>query len=154
MRQTIRLLGELGERHGTVHVYHNLRTPADAIKLLCVNSPALQNELVTAHEHGIGYRLIQAGEDLDISDLHLPVGSNDLLLVPVVAGSGGGVGKIIAGAALVDAAILIAPTAGGFLGIGGAGLFGAGSTAAVASTLVGAVGVSLIFGGVSQLLAP
>lgn len=154
MRQTIRLLGELGERHGTVHVYHNLRTPADAIKLLCVNSPAFQNELVTAHEHGIGYRLIQAGEDLDLSDLHLPVGSNDLLLAPVVAGSGGGVGKVIAGAALVVAAILIAPAAGGFLGIGGAGLFGAGSTAAVASTLIGAVGTSLIFGGVAQLLAP
>lgn len=147
MRQAVRLLGDLGEKYGTEHVFHNLRTPADAIKLLCINSPELQNELVTAHEHGIGYRLIQSGDDLDLSDLHLPIGGKDLVLVPVVAGSGGGgVGKILAGVALVAFAVLTAG-AGAIAGIG----LGFGAATAVS---IGAVGVSLIFSGVSQVLAP
>jgi phosphoenolpyruvate carboxykinase (ATP) len=88
MQQVVRLLGDLGERYGAEHTYFDLRTPADAIKLLCLNSPALQQELIEAHEHGVGYRLIQAGADLDLEDLQLPIGSNDLILAPVIAGSG------------------------------------------------------------------
>ena len=47
MQQVVRLLGDLGERYGAEHVYQNLRTPADAIKLLCINYPAFKAELVT-----------------------------------------------------------------------------------------------------------
>ena len=106
MQQVVRLLGDLGERYGAEHTYFNLRTPADAIKLLCINSPAFQEELMHAHEHGVGYRLIQAGTDLDLKDLQLPFGSNDLILTPVIGGSGG-VGKVIAGVALIAAAVFI-----------------------------------------------
>ena len=116
MQQTVRLLGDLGERYGSEHTYYDLRSPAEAIKLLCINSPEFQKELAYAHEHGIGYTLVQAGEFLDYEDLHLPLGRNDLVLTPVVAGSGGGVGKIILGVALVAVAIL-APGAG-FVGLG------------------------------------
>jgi predicted phage tail protein len=100
MEQTVRLMGDLGERYGFEHTYFNLRTPGEAIKLLCVNHPKLQEELVHAHEHGIGYQLVQADFALDYPDLQLPMGSNDLVLTPVVAGSGGGVGKILAGVAI------------------------------------------------------
>ena len=96
MQQVVRLLGDLGERYGVEHTYCNLRTPAEAIKLLCINIPALRDELVQAHEHGIGYRLIQAGADLGYEDLRLPIGSNDLILTPVIAGSGGGTSSILA----------------------------------------------------------
>ena len=68
MMQTVRLLDDLGERYGSTHEYHDLRTPADAIKLLCINKPELKQELIEAHEHGIGYRLIQEGEDLHTDD--------------------------------------------------------------------------------------
>ena len=159
MQQVVRLLGDLGERYGAEHRYSNLRTPADAIKLLCINKPKLQEELIHAHEHGIGYRLIQSGTDLDFEDLHLPIGSKDLMLVPVIAGSGGGgsVGTIFAGVALVAAAIVFAPAAGGFLGIGGSGAaaaFFGGTLSAAASTAIGSIGASLILGGISQLLSP
>ena len=158
MQQVVRLLGDLGERYGAEHTYYDLRTPADAIKLLCINSPAFQHELVHAHEHGVGYRLIQAGTDLNLEDLQLPFGSNDLILTPVIAGSGGGAGKIIAGIALVAAAVVIAPAAAagaGFLGLGtaAAGAAGAGF-AAFASTAIGSIVLSLALGGVSQLLSP
>lgn len=147
MMQTVRLLGDLADRYGEEHEYHNLRTPAEAIKLLCINKPELQEELIHAHEHGIGYRLIQAGVDLDYDDLTLPVGSNDLILVPVVAGSGGGgLGKILAGVALVALS---------FVSFGATGLFAGGLLAGAAgSVAVASIGASLILGGVSQLLSP
>jgi predicted phage tail protein len=151
MEQTVRLLGDLGERYGEKHVYYDLRTPADAIKLLCINKPAFQEELIHAHENGVGYRLIQAGTDLDYADLKLPLGSNDLILTPVITGSGGGTGKILAGVALVAAAVFLGPAAVGAFGVtlGGAGIIGG-----AAATAIGSIGASLILGGVSQMLSP
>lgn len=148
MIQTVRLLGELGQRYGVEHRYTNLRTPAEAIKLLCINHPELQQELITAHEHGIGYRVIQANTDLEYSDLGLPIGQHDLIVTPVIAGSGGGTGTILAGVALVAFAALVP----GLGAAGAATIFGTafGST----SLAIGAIGASLILGGVSQLLSP
>ena len=146
MIQTVRLLGELGQRYGVEHRYTNLRTPAEAIKLLCINHPELQQELITAHEHGIGYRVIQADTDLDYPDLRLPIGQHDLIVAPVIAGSGGGgVGRILIGAALVAGAF--------FTGGATIGLLGLAAPIAV-STALGTIGASLILGGVSQLLSP
>ena len=144
MMQTVRLLDDLGERYGSTHEYHDLRTPADAIKLLCINKPELKQELIEAHEHGIGYRLIQAGQDLDLDDLHLPIGSNPLILVPVIVGSGGGIGKIIVGIALVAASIFIP----------GATAIGFGLQFGAISLGVGAIGASLILGGIADLISP
>jgi predicted phage tail protein len=145
MIQTVRLLGDLGQSYGGEHKYTNLRTPAEAIKLLCINHPELQRELITAHEHGIGYRVIQADTDLDYPDLGLPIGQHDLIVAPVIAGSGGGVGRILIGAALVAGAF--------FTGGATIGLLGLAAPIAV-STALGAIGASLILGGVSQLLSP
>jgi predicted phage tail protein len=157
MQQVVRLLGDLGERYGAEHTYHDLRTPADAIKLLCINLPELQEELLHAHEHGVGYRLIQAGLDLGYEDLSLPLGSNDLILTPVITGSGGGgggVGQVLAGVGLVAFAILTAGAGAGFLGLGAGLTAGTFTLGAAASTAIGAVGTSLILGGVSQMLSP
>jgi predicted phage tail protein len=156
MQQVVRLLGDLGERYGAEHTYYNLRTPADAIKLLCLNSPKFQEELLHAHEHGIWYRVIQAGTDLDLEDFHLPFGSNDLILVPVVAGSGGGVGKVVAGIALI--AVSLAFPGGGLFGGTVFGFLGGPAASAALLTTVGtaisAVGASLVLGGISQMLSP
>ncbi len=56
MQHKILLLDELGDRWGKTHVYHNLRTPADAIKLLCINYPDFAKYLATSHEQGIAYQ--------------------------------------------------------------------------------------------------
>lgn len=138
--QRVRLLGELGERYGTEHIYYNLRTPADAIKLLCINMPELQQELMTAHERGIGYRVLQADQDMGYSDLQLPLGQNDLVLVPAIAGSGRGFTQVLVGIGIVAASLLIP----------GLGFGLAGSTV----TSIGLLGGALALGGVAQLLSP
>lgn len=154
MQQTVRLLGELGERYGAEHQYYNLRTPAEAIKLLCINYPEMLQELVHAHEHGVGYRVIQAGVDLDYEDLKLPLGSNDLILTPVIAGSGGGGSnpfiQVLVGVALVATAVVTGGTSLAF----GAGGFSAVAAGAATAAAIGNLGVFFILGGVAQLLSP
>ena len=154
--QRVCLMGELGERFGAEHTYYNLRNGADAIKLLCINMPEFKDYLLTSEENGIGYQVIQGGIDFDYEDLALPFGERELMIVPVVSGSGGSVGKILAGVGLVAAAIIFGPLAGGFLGVGlgvGGGAI-TGAIGGVAAGFIGAIGTSLILGGVAQMLAP
>lgn len=150
--QRVRLLGELGERFGAEHTYYNLRTPADAIKILCINKPEFKDFLLKSEENGIGYQVLQGGQDFGYEELLLPFGEKDLVIVPVLSGSGDGFTNVLTGIGLVLAAIVLGPAVGGFLGLGmgvGGSLFGA-----TAASIVGGVGLSLAIGGVAQLMSP
>ena len=161
MQQVVRLLGDLGERYGAEHAFYNLRTPADAIKLLSINYPEFKAELITAHEKGIGYRVLQAGVDLNFDELQLPIGQNDLIITPVLVGQEGA-GKIFAGIGLIAVSFLL-PGAGlfgtvGLFGAGAAGVAGISTTAVLTATAVGTAlsvaGASMILGGVTEMLSP
>ena len=148
--QRVLLLDELGEKFGAVHEYYNLRTPVDAIKLLCINHPDFQKELLESGERGIGYRVIQAGTDFGLEDMLLPFGSNDLIVAPVIGGSN--FWKVLTGAALVGLAFA---TGGGSLAFTGAGFTGgltAGSFAVGAMTAN--VGALLALSGTAEMLSP
>jgi len=152
------LRGELGKQFGRVH-HFDLNTPAEAIRALCANFEGFQQALVTAAERGVGY-IVQVGKSAieELDEIHNPTGqSEEISITPVLAGAGGGVGKILTGVALVAAAIVFAPAAGGFLGIGGAGAI-TGATGftlgAAASSAIGFIGASLILSGTAQLLSP
>ena len=150
--QRVRLLGELGERFGAEHTYYNLRTPADAIKILCINKPEFKDFLLNSEENGISYQVLQGGQDFGYEELLLPFGEKDLVIVPVLSGSGDGFTNVLTGIGLVLAAIVLGPAVGGFLGLGmgvGGSLFGA-----TAASIVGGVGLSLAIGGVAQLMSP
>jgi len=155
MQQVVRLLGDLGERYGAEHAFYNLRTPADAIKLLSINYPEFKAELITAHEKGIGYRVLQAGVDLNFDELQLPIGQNDLIITPVLVGQDG-VGKIFAGIGLIAVSFLL-PGAGLF-GASAFGAFGgpiaAAGTLTTVGTAISAIGASMILGGVTEMLSP
>ena len=144
MQHKILLLDELGEKWGKTHVYYNLRTPAEAIKLLCINYPDFQQHLLDSEKNGISYRVTQMDQDLDFSELSLPLGQHDLVIAPVITGSKSAI-KFIAGAALIGAALVFAP-AGTTL----AGVFSAGGMTQITAS----VGASLILSGVSDYLSP
>ena len=149
--QRVLLLDELGEKFGAVHEYYNLRTPADAIKLLCINHPDFQKELLESGERGIGYRVVQAGTDFELEDMLLPFGSNDLIIAPVIGGSNWW--KVLTGAALVGLAFV---TGGVSLGATGFAV-SAGTASTFATTAIaigGNVGAALALGGVAQMLSP
>ena len=157
--------GELGEKYGTEHKYYNLRSPAEAIKLLCINYPALQKDLTEAHQNGVGYKVIQGGAAMGYDELALPFGSKPLMVVPVISGAGGSTGQILLGVGLVASSFLFPGAglfgtfglSGGILG-GGAAIAGVSSsavlTAAAIGTGISAVGASLVLSGVASLISP
>jgi len=150
--QLVLLAGELGEKYGQQHEYYNLQTPADAIKLLCINYPALKAELFEAHKNGVGYKVIQGGAAMGYDELQLPFGSKPLFVVPVITGSGGGsTTQILLGVGLVAASFLL-PGAGMFGA--GAGLAAFSGVSAAVGTSLSAVGASLILSGTASLISP
>ena len=158
MENKVLLLDDLGKKYGETHVYYNLKTPAEAIKLLCINYPELVQDLATSHEQGIFYKVQQVGIDLELSDLSLPLGSNDLVVTPVISGSGN-TGKFLLGAALIGVGIF---SGGAGFGVGGGLGFGSTATNAAgaltgafsAAAVAGNVGIFLVLNGVSGLLTP
>lgn len=140
----------------------DVANPAEAVRFLLANYPTVRQHMSDQY-----YKVLVSDRPLDIGDepeqLHLPVGeTEDIRIIPVMAGAGGSTGQILAGIGLIAAAIVLGPAAGGFLGLG-AGLGGAtGAGAAVSLGLVGGgfasaigfLGASLVIGGVSQLLTP
>ena len=141
---TVRLVGEAGRRFGRKFRLA-IKTPAEAVRALCLQIPGLRQYLLESGDRGVNWKVIvdHSLDGIDEEQLLWPV-SQRLVLAPVPVGRGG-VGKIIAGVALVGLAII---TGGATIG-----LFGLIAPIAV-SPIIGAIGVSLIFGGVADLLTP
>ena len=150
MQHKILLLDELGDRWGKTHIYHDLKSPCEAVKLLFINYPDLKSYFATAHEDGISFTVVQAGEFLGYEDLSLPLGQNDLVITPVVTGSRGAV-KAIIGVGFILAT-------GGFGAGAGGALFGAsvtaGTTAAAIASIGSKIGFALLLSGISDMLSP
>lgn len=143
--QRVRLLGELGERFGAEHTYYNLRTPADAIKILCINKPEFKDFLLNSEENGIGYQVLQGNQDFGYEEMLLPFGEKDLVIVPVLTGSGEGVGQILAGIGLIALAFVTAGATIGLLGL---------AAPIAISPILGGIGLALAVGGIAQAISP
>lgn len=140
---TIRLLGEAGRRFGR-RFQLAVKTPAEAVRALCVQIPGLREYMLTSTEAGINWRVVtEKAEGLDEEGLLWPL-SKRLVLAPIPVGRGG-VGKIVAGVALVALS---------FVTFGAGAFAGAFVSGAWASSAAFGIGASLIFGGVAQLLTP
>jgi predicted phage tail protein len=164
--KVVKVYGPLRKYLGQCRFEFVADTPAQAMKALCVNFPGLAQWLLDREAEGMAFRVTR-GRDKITNEapegLLLPWSEREVFsIAPVIVGAGRGAGTILAGIALVALAIVAGPAAGGFLGLG-AGLGGAtGAGAAVSLGLVGGgfasavgfLGVSLIIGGVAQLISP
>lgn len=130
----VKLYGHLGKTFGRVHLL-DVRTPAEAVRALSANFPDFKKYLITHSEPG--YRVLL--NKTSTVELHYPIDTQTISIVPVVAGGGKFFGVIL-GVALIVAAPGLATTP----------LFGiAGLTA---SGIASQIGVSLVLTGVSSLL--
>lgn len=158
MENKILLLDDLGKKYGETHIYHNLKTPAEALKLLCINYPELAKDVLELQEQGIFYKVQQVDIDLELSDLFLPLGSHDLVVTPVISGSGD-VGKFVLGGLMIGVGIF---SGGAGFGVGGALGFGSTATNAAGALTgafslaasVGNLGIGLVLSGINDLLSP
>ena len=156
MEKEVRLYGPLAKFVGQRKFLAEISSAGEAVRMLLANFPGLERHMADQH-----YKVIVDNYESGLDEIHYPA-SQTIKIVPVLGGAGGGVGKIVAGVALVAAAVVIGPAAGGFLGLGMGlgGATGAGTAISMGlvggafATAVGAVGVALVLGGVSQLLSP
>ena len=152
--KVVKVYGALRKRLGQCRFEFDVATPAQAIKALCVNFPGLDKWLIDSEKDGVGYRVAVSKEKLteqDMTSLVMPFSDREVFsITPVVAGAGRGAGQILAGLALVTAAVVLAPTGGGgFLGATGSGFL-----SASASSAIGSIGVSLTLGGIAAAISP
>lgn len=150
MLRKIRLYGRLAKFLGRRVLEADVASAAEAVRFMVANWPELEKHMADQH-----YRVSVGGYDLALDELHDPAGQQEIKIVPVVAGAGGGVGKILIGVALIAAAIVLGPAVGGFAGLGlGLSGGGMGIIGGAAATIIGGIGASLVLGGVAQLLTP
>jgi predicted phage tail protein len=146
MLRKIKLYGKLAKFIGHRVLEADVATAAEAVRFLLANWPELEAHMSDQH-----YRVSIGTYDLVGKELHDPAGAAPISFVPVVAGAGA-VGRIIAGIALIALAIAV-PGLGAAAGATAAAtIFGTGFSSLALS--VGLLGVSLVLGGVAQLLTP
>jgi len=141
MLKTIKLYGDLKEITGHSELDAHVNSVGDCIRFLFMNWPQLE-----AHMNKQHYQVLTDGTDIGEEEIHYPV-AEEIKIVPVIAGAGGGTGKILAGAALIGIAI----ASGGFAPAASATFFQAGGGAAV---MAGKLGIALALYGVSEMLFP
>ena len=141
MNREVRVYGPLAKFVGQRRFLAEINSAGEAVRMLLANFPGLERHMADQH-----YKVIVDGCEAELEQLNHPA-SQCIKIVPVLGGAGGGgVGKIIAGVALVALAI-VNP-----FGAAAIGTFG--GTAIGVSTAVGVIGATLVLGGVSQLLSP
>ena len=164
--KVVKVYGALRKRLGQCRFEFEAATPAQAIKALCVNFPDLEKWLLDSEQDGVSYRVSIGKEKItanDLSPLAMPWSERQVFsITPVIAGAGSSGATIGIGIGLIALAIVAGPAAGGFLGLG-AGLGGITDAGAAISmglvsgafaSAVGFVGVSLVLGGIAQLISP
>ena len=144
MLTEIKLYGHLKEATGSSSFKAKISNTAEAVRFLISNFPALEHEMANQY-----YRVSVNNIDIDKTELHDPIGLAEIKIVPVVAGSGRGFGKILLGAALIGLAFLIPATAP--LKFGGGALFTGGTALTKGLAYLGA---ALVLQGVSDLFTP
>jgi predicted phage tail protein len=133
MLRKVRLYGGLAKFLNSRCFDLEVQNPAEAIRLLLANFPELE-----VHMSKNFYKIIVEDFAIDLEDLALPCGQGDIKIIPVIGGAGG-VGRILAGVALIAFAVVTA---------------GIGLIATSLAFSIGTIGASLVLGGVAQLISP
>lgn len=170
----VKLMGEMGQKFGEnwSSADSSIR---DILKLIECQTEGLADFLAECHQKNIQFS-IQKGKDLieEFPELYLNTNADEIIITPVPAGSGKGLGKLIAGLLLLAALFFMPGTAAFFTNAGAAGgastvggTFAAGGMSAASAMSYGAtltlnwggmavamLGVNLAMMGLMQMSAP
>ena len=148
----VKLMGEMGEKFGSEWecVDTNVR---DIMKCINIQTEGLQEYLLDCHMKNIEFS-IQSGDNLieEFPELYLNIAKEELIITPVPAGSGKGLGKLITGLLLL-AAFLFMPGLGAAMTTGGTAGATAGSFLASSTAISGGVATVTLTSGTSVAAA-
>ena len=152
MLRKVKLYGKLAKFVGQRVLEADVHNAAEAVRFLVANWPALEQHMAKQY-----YKVEVAGSSLALDEINYPIGSEDIIIIPVVGGAGN-MTRIVLGAALIGVAIA---TGGAGLSVLTAPVFsttGVGAAAVTTfggwSVVAGKVGMLLMLSGVAGLLTP
>jgi len=145
---TVRLYGSVAEICELRELKLEVKSIAEVIKALVCNFPELKKEFDKPDSK---YSILIGDSDIEESELFNPYSKRQIIrIVPVIDGAGG-VFKVVLGVALIWATGGLASFGAGFGGIEALAGATAGTFLAGVNTVLGAIGMSLLLGGVSSL---
>lgn len=156
MLRKLKLYGELAKFIGHKEFEIKVHNLPQAISFLVNNFPGVE-----AYMNPKLYQVRIGNYEISKDEIDYPIGQQDIHIVPVISGAGGGFGRFLTGAFLIGSSFFF-PGAGlfgttSFLG-SSAGVVGISTTGALAATAIGtglsAIGAGLILSGVSEMLYP
>lgn len=117
-----------------------VRTPAEAIKALCVQIPGFERFISNAKSRGIEFAIFRGSKNLEEKELGYE-GAGDIRIAPVITGSKrAGLLQTIVGAVMIVAGVIVSGMSFGLASPIGAALI--------------AGGIGMVAGGVIQMLSP
>ena len=148
MLRKVKLYGELAEFVGHKQFDVQADSIAKVVSFLVNNFPKVEKYMNPKY-----YQVKVGNYSIDKDEIYFPIGQEDIHIVPVIAGAGRGIGKVLLGAALIAGAFFI-PQALGMKGLSlGAKGFGFAKAGFLAKSMV-YLGASLVLSGVSEMLFP
>ena len=112
MLRKIKLYGSLAKFIGKRVLTADVATAAEAVRMLVANFPGIEQHMAEQY-----YRVTVGTYDLGLDEIHDPAGQQDIKIMPVVAGAGGGALKIAIGVALIAGAFFTGGATIGLLGL-------------------------------------
>ncbi len=145
------LVGSLGKAVGLSEWHLEVKSPSEAIRAIDINTRGVLRRYLEGPARDKLYRVaIQKRSNvIDPKEIVNRSGRATIYIMPTIRGRNSGVGKVLAGVALIALAVYFGPAAFAVGGWGGTAAVGAG----IATIAVG-FGISLILGGISQILTP
>lgn len=135
---TVLLYGQLRQFGRSFRL--SVRSPAEAIKALCVQIPGFERFISNAKAKGMEFAIFRGSKNIEEKELGYG-GSGDIRIAPVITGSKrAGVLQTIIGAVMIVAGIVVSGMSFG--------------TAAPLGAAMISGGIGLVAGGVIQMLSP
>ena len=103
--------GELADFIGHKSLEAKVSSVAETMRFLICNFPKVEAHMAQRY-----YKILIGKNQIEQSEIHYPMGSSDINIVPVISGAGGNFGKIFLGAALIGASFFF-PGAGSLIGL-------------------------------------
>ncbi|MER2935940.1 tail assembly protein [Serratia sp. SM29] len=148
MLKKITLKGAMGKKFGRHHEYAvaDLR---EALRAMCATIPGFKKYMSTAHIDGIRFAFFSGRENIGIEEFDMAKGADEFVIMPIIEGAKrGGVLQVVIGAVALVSAFF---TAGMSMAAWGAAMT---ATTISATSILTGVGLSMMLGGVVQLLTP
>lgn len=148
MLSNLTLKGAMAKQFGKNHQY-DVQNLKELLRALCATIKGFEKYMCSAHLKGIKFAFFVDGKNIGIDEFDINANGKNYMIMPVTQGAkSGGMFQIIIGAVALVAAFF---TAGATLAQWGT--FLTASTMSATSILTG-IGISMMLGGVVQLLTP